>query len=60
MKIGSSESNQFKKKVLKEIERIIPHFDIDSINLSVHTADAGCKYLPLPEEVKKPNPNNLS
>ena len=58
--IGSDDSNAFKSKVFNAIQEIIPHFDIKTINLSTHTAEAGCKYLPLPEGSDFPNPNDSS
>ena len=56
--VGSPESNAFKQKVFAEVQKKVPHFDVNTINLSTHHADAGCKYLPLPDGATQPNPND--
>ena len=58
--IGSDESNDFKKKIWKKVSNLLPEFDVKSLNLSTHTADAGCKYSPLPPGMAYPNPNDKS
>ncbi len=55
--IGSDESEAFKAKVFEKINETVPSFDVNTINLSTHGAEVGCKYLPPPEGLL-PNPNN--
>ena len=58
--IGSADSNAFKKKIWKKVSALLPEFDVNSLNLSKHTAEVGCKYTPLPPGMDYPNPNDHS
>ena len=62
LKIGSTESNALKTKVWDIIKQQIPHFNLETVHLSIQVDYNGmpCKYSPLPPGMTNPNPNDLT
>ena len=62
MKIGSTESTALKTKVFDIIKQRVPHFNLETIHLTIQVDYNGtpCKYSPLPPGMTNPNPNDLT